>query len=655
MKHIFKNVPISWQIGVISLISLVALLIVQGINSYQSHIIKDAETKKENIQETALAVDLISATFMQSRIVEKQFLYDLDGAGIETHKALQTKILEQQKDLLENPLFQNNQDAANELQNFTKTYEQYAMKFDKVAQNAIKIGLDPKSGLRGDMRNHSILITGVMAGINSQEVISVMNDLQLKTSQFLLENNKRLIKRVSYLGKTLKKLVTAADPAELDQLLDAIDLYIKTFNELAILRLTNIDEIAAMDALYLQALPLKQTLEDRMQSEIDLVSEQANAAEKQVGYIVIATIAAALGITVLLSLYITRMINLPISSLKDTMGELTNGNLEAQVYGLDYKNVIGEMANAINIFKENAIQVRKLEEEQKKEDAIKEKRAQTIDELLKIFNEESTQSLDIVSTSAQMMSNSSQELSNIARKTTQEVEQAALATDKTSQNVETVSAATNELSASAASIHEQINQSSEIGQTAVEQASVTNDLILGLSQSVEEIGKVVDLINDIADQTNMLALNATIEAARAGEAGKGFAVVAGEVKNLAVQTGEATSQISHQITQIQDKTTNAVDAIQNISSVINQISQASASIAAAMEQQQAATDEIARSVHTAADGTREVSANVEHVNEGASLTEQTAVEVNRAADEVNKQTEELKKKVHTFLDNIRIA
>ncbi|WP_417794934.1 methyl-accepting chemotaxis protein [Terasakiella pusilla] len=655
MKHIFKNVPISWQIGVISLISLVALVIVQGINSYQGHIIKDAEVQKEKIQQTALAVDLISSTFMQSRIVEKQFLHNLDIEGVEAHKALQTKINEQQKALLENPLFQNNEEATAELQNFTKTYEYYAMKFDKVAENAIKIGLDPKSGLRGDMRNHSILINGVMAGINSQEVISVLTDMQLKTSQFLLENNKRVIKRVSYLGKNLKKLVTAADPAELGQLLEAIDLYTQTFNELAILRLTNIDEISAMDELYRQALPLKQKLEDRMHTEIQLVTDRAETAEAQVGAIVIGTIVAALIITILLSLYITRMINLPISSLKDTMGELTNGNLDAHVYGLDYKNVIGEMANAINIFKENAIQVKKLQDEQKEEDAIKEKRAQTIDKLLKIFNEESTKSLDIVSTSAKMMSSSSQELSNIARKTTQEVEQAALATDKTSQNVETVSAATNELSASAASIHEQINQSTEIGQTAVEQASITNDLILGLSQSVEEIGKVVDLINDIADQTNMLALNATIEAARAGEAGKGFAVVAGEVKNLAVQTGEATSQISVQINQIQDKTTDAVDAIQNISSVINQISQASASIAAAMEQQQAATDEIARSVHTAADGTREVSANVENVNEGASLTEQTAVEVNRAADEVNKQTEELKEKVHTFLDNIRIA
>lgn len=655
MKHIFKNVPISWQIGVISLISLLALLIVQGINSYQNHIIKDAEVQKEKIQQTTLAVDLISSTFMQSRIVEKQFLYNLEIEGVEAHKALQNKISEQEKSLLENPLFQNNEEAAAELQNFTKTYEYYAMKFDKVAENAIKIGLDPKSGLRGDMRNHSILINGVMAGINSQKVISVLTDMQLKTSQFLLQNNKRVIKRVSYLGKTLKKLVKEADPAELDQLLEAIDLYIQTFNELAILRLTNIDEISSMDELYRQALPLKQKLEDRMHTEIQLVTDQAEAAETQVGAIVITTIVAALIITILLSLYITRMINRPISSLKDTMGELTNGNLDAQVYGLDYKNVIGEMANAINIFKKNAIQVRKLEEEQKQEDAAKEKRAQTIDELLKLFNEESTKSLDIVSTSAQMMSASSQELSNIARKTTQEVEQAALATDKTSQNVETVSAATNELSASAASIHEQINQSTEIGQTAVEQASVTNDLILGLSQSVEEIGKVVDLINDIADQTNMLALNATIEAARAGDAGKGFAVVAGEVKNLAVQTGEATSQISIQINQIQDKTTNAVDAIQNISSVINQISQASASIAAAMEQQQAATDEIARSVHTAADGTREVSANVENVNEGASLTEQTAVEVSRAAGQVNKQTEELKEKVHTFLDNIRVA
>ncbi len=93
---------------------------------------------------------------------------------------------------------------------------------------------------------------------------------------------------------------------------------------------------------------------------------------------------------------------------------------------------------------------------------------------------------------------------------------------------------------------------------AVDDAKKTDGTVQGLAETSQKIGKVVELINDIASQTNLLALNATIEAARAGEAGKGFAVVASEVKNLANQTAKATEEIAGQINAMQAVTTDAV-------------------------------------------------------------------------------------------------
>ena len=132
-------------------------------------------------------------------------------------------------------------------------------------------------------------------------------------------------------------------------------------------------------------------------------------------------------------------------------------------------------------------------------------------------------------------------------------------------------------------------------------------MIQRLSETVESIGQIVNLINDIASQTNLLALNATIEAARAGEAGKGFAVVASEVKGLANQTAKATEEIAAQIAAVQTGTADAVKAIGSISVVIAEIGGIGASVASAVSEQTAATSEIARNVDQAAMGTQEVS------------------------------------------------
>ena len=353
--------------------------------------------------------------------------------------------------------------------------------------------------------------------------------------------------------------------------------------------------------------------------------------------------------------FIAKSISTPINMMTARMTSLAEGEKESDIPGAERSDEIGDMADAVVVFKDNMIKADKLAEEQRLEQEAKQKRAETIDELLHIFDEESTEALGIVASAAHEMSASANAMSEIAKNTSQQAGMASAATEQTSANVQSVATATEELAASANEINRQITQSTEIGVAAVDQAAQTNEMIQGLSDSVSSIGEVVDLITSIAEQTNLLALNATIEAARAGDAGKGFAVVAGEVKNLADQTGKATDEISKQIGLVQDRTGEAVTAIQDITGVIEQISEVSASIAAAMEEQEAATGEITRSVQEASDGTREVAENVSHVNEGATETEKSSGEVSVAAEDVSKQTEDLKEKVHTFLQNIRVA
>ena len=132
-------------------------------------------------------------------------------------------------------------------------------------------------------------------------------------------------------------------------------------------------------------------------------------------------------------------------------------------------------------------------------------------------------------------------------------------------------------------------------------AKDTNVIIEKLSVSSKQIGKVINVINDLADQTNMLALNAAIEAAGAGESGKGFAIVANEVKELAKQTADATNEISQQIMDMQNNMSEAVKAVEKIAEVIQEIFAITGTIANSVTKQSTTTTEISKAVVKAAD------------------------------------------------------
>ena len=176
----------------------------------------------------------------------------------------------------------------------------------------------------------------------------------------------------------------------------------------------------------------------------------------------------------------------------------------------------------------------------------------------------------------------------------------AKASDQASATFRTIAAATEGMSQSIADVANRATHAANVAQRAASLGQSGNELMQRLGTAADEVGKVVGVIQDIAEQTNLLALNATIEAARAGEAGKGFAVVASEVKELARQTGEATQDIRKRIEGIQESSTKAVAAIEEINAIIGEVSESSHAIAATMEQQTISTREVSQGVaHTA--------------------------------------------------------
>lgn len=262
---------------------------------------------------------------------------------------------------------------------------------------------------------------------------------------------------------------------------------------------------------------------------------------------------------------------------------------------------------------------------------------------------------DVVSNSAVEMRHSASAMTQTASRTSELATAVAAASSQATSDVQTVASATEELEASSREIGQQMERAKQFAETAVIESERSSSTVDALANAAQSIGEIVALIFDIADQTNLLALNATIEAARAGDAGKGFAVVASEVKALAGQTAKATGEIKAQIENIQAATTGTVAAIRSVGDTIGHIREASAGIAAAVQQQIAATNEIARSVQQVSRGTTEISNNIAGVNTAASETGQSSTRLMTGADGLAEQSAKLKGEVEAFLAHLRAA
>lgn len=142
--------------------------------------------------------------------------------------------------------------------------------------------------------------------------------------------------------------------------------------------------------------------------------------------------------------------------------------------------------------------------------------------------------------------------------------------DQIVQNIQSVNDSSRETSETAKQGNEVILKAIEQMNQISGKTKAIEEVIQILGTKSGEIGKIISIITDIAEQTNLLALNAAIEAARAGEHGKGFAVVADEVRKLAEQSGQAAGQINQLITEIQKETNKAVDAMDDGSQAVNQ-------------------------------------------------------------------------------------
>jgi methyl-accepting chemotaxis protein len=382
--------------------------------------------------------------------------------------------------------------------------------------------------------------------------------------------------------------------------------------------------------------------------------EQMLADAKRATFTYLGICLAVLIAVVLLSRKVLITLRELLGELAGAVDKMRDGHYDVAIPHTSRTDEIGVMARATEGFRENFMRVKEQETAEKNARDAAERKA-LLEKIAGDFEAVVGGIVGAVSSASGELTSTAATLTTTAETTQGLSTTVGSASEEASTNVQSVASATEEMVASITEIGRQVQESSQIAAQAVDQAAKTDDRITKLAQAASRIGDVTQLITSIAEQTNLLALNATIEAARAGEAGKGFAVVAQEVKQLASQTGKATSEISTQIAEMQAATQESVTAIKEIGGTIGRISEIATTIASAVEEQGAATQEITRNIQQAAHGTTQVASNISEVRSGAAKTGSGAAEVLTAAKSLAEQSGRLRTEVDKFLATVRAA
>lgn len=383
-------------------------------------------------------------------------------------------------------------------------------------------------------------------------------------------------------------------------------------------------------------------------------------------WIALATILTL--ITLFAQRYFNRTVGATLSAMARQMTGIAAGEHDVTISGKDRQDEIGDMARATEIFHRAGLRLERLSRERAeraKAELDEHAREQVQREESRLERERVLQNIadqfertvgevvtGVVAASSQLQSTATL-MATTAEDASARTGEAASAMQEANLGATAAAAASDEFAMSIGEISRQAASSAELAREAGLSARQADSTIGALSSSAQEVGQIVELIQTIAQRTNLLALNASIEAARGGEAGRGFAVVASEVKELATQTSRATEKVAEQIRAMQSTTGASVSALRTIAAQIEQLETTSVSIAAAVDQQSVAGHDLARSIDLAARGTEKVAGHVDTVRALSLSTGAAASQVLSSATSLETQASTLRTQVQGFLSRVR--
>ncbi len=642
-------------IGIVGLVGLVAIGAIYQIGSWS------ADASRSIASSTRTISDLnrqLSNEMLEARRAEKDFQLRRDQSYAKRH-AEWTAAIERDFERLESLVRSGGfNDIAEKLAVAHSGFRKYVREFGALAEAEVKLGLNETLGLSGSLRTAVHEIEAKLKESDNPRLTVWMLMMRRHEKDFMLRRDTKYVGELKKAAAEFSKLLAETEMAApwKAEIVQKLEKYQTDFYAWA----DGAQEVARHGAAMSKEFHEIEPIMVDIQQGIERRYDQAGLAEAATRGSVRIWMLMALGLAIVIvsgaSLLIGRSISKALLAMVLSMSRLAKGDSTVAIPGLGRADEIGEMADAVQVFKTNMMETERLRADQSAlEQRQSKQRKAEMHKLADAFEGAVGEIVEMVSSAATELEASANTLTTAAERSQQLATVVAAASEEASTNVQSVASASEELTTSVTEIGRQVQQSSQVASTAVNQAQKTNDRVGELSKAAGRIGDVVQLINTIAEQTNLLALNATIEAARAGEAGRGFAVVAAEVKALAEQTAKATGEIGQQIAGIQQATQESAGAIKEIGDTIGRMSEISSTIAAAVEEQGAATREISRNIQHAAQGTSEVSSNITDVQRGASETGSASAQVLSAAQSLSVESNRLKLEVGKFVDSVRAA
>jgi len=383
--------------------------------------------------------------------------------------------------------------------------------------------------------------------------------------------------------------------------------------------------------------------------EVRTLIAPRQAAAATLSWSVIGGIVLGALMILTVSYYSSRSVVQPVQHLTDSMRAIASGELGRSVPGTPYDDEIRRMAEALSVFQDNARRKQDLETEARRHTETEKLRLSELERAISSFYEGVENNLAALGKAAEDLGQASQVIERASTETGSRADAVRKSVGSAEASVSDVAKAAKELEADIERIRGEMARVETATKGATRKANTTNQTVDALTAAVTRIGEVAGLIEDIAQQTNLLALNATIEAARAGEAGKGFAVVANEVKNLATQTAQATSEISGQIAEIQEVSRATATALTDIAAAVAEVEKIADSVTALMEQQNDATIRIAGRTGAATQTVTSVLGEIDYVRQAADSAAGSADAVRSAAGGVIERSDALGEQIVGFL------